>query len=151
MQLWDFSKGLKNEFETAVVNEPSKSYCILATSDNSLKKRVGVASYFASEALHLVEISVLMEVFQWIMEPYLRTYSCTQEYEEQYHHTISFLLVNSCKTIFIRISSQTDRQTGRRTDGKAQNHTFALLTLKNPTFPAGILTLATMHLPLIYF
>ena len=31
--LWDFSKGLKNEFETAVVNEPSvfeplKIYCI---------------------------------------------------------------------------------------------------------------------------
>ena len=22
LQLWDFSKGLKNEFETAVVNEP---------------------------------------------------------------------------------------------------------------------------------
>ena len=34
LQLWDFfSKGLKNEFETAVVNEPSvfeplKFYCI---------------------------------------------------------------------------------------------------------------------------
>ena len=32
LQLWDFSKGLKNEFETAVVNEPSvfeplKFYC----------------------------------------------------------------------------------------------------------------------------
>ena len=23
MQTWDFSQGLKNEFETAVVNEPS--------------------------------------------------------------------------------------------------------------------------------
>ena len=23
LQLWDFSKGLKNEFETAMVNEPS--------------------------------------------------------------------------------------------------------------------------------
>ena len=23
LQLWDFSKGFKNEFETAVVNEPS--------------------------------------------------------------------------------------------------------------------------------
>ena len=35
LQLLDFSKGLKNEFETAVVNEPSvfeplKVYCILA-------------------------------------------------------------------------------------------------------------------------
>ena len=33
LQLWDFSKGLKNEFETAMVNEPSvfellKFYCI---------------------------------------------------------------------------------------------------------------------------
>ena len=33
LQLWDFSKGLKIEFETAVVNEPSvfeplKFYCI---------------------------------------------------------------------------------------------------------------------------
>ena len=33
LQLWDFSKGLKNEFETVVVNEPSffeplKFYCI---------------------------------------------------------------------------------------------------------------------------
>ena len=33
LQLWGFSKGLKNEFETAVVNEPSvfeplKFYCI---------------------------------------------------------------------------------------------------------------------------
>ena len=33
LQLWDFSKGLKNKFETAVVNEPSvfeplKFYCI---------------------------------------------------------------------------------------------------------------------------
>ena len=32
LQLWDFFKGLKNEFETAVVNEPSvfkplKFYC----------------------------------------------------------------------------------------------------------------------------
>ena len=32
MQLWDFSKGLKNEFETAAVNEssvfePLKFYC----------------------------------------------------------------------------------------------------------------------------
>ena len=34
LQLWDFSRGLKNEFETAVVNEtsmfePLKVYCIL--------------------------------------------------------------------------------------------------------------------------
>ena len=34
LQLWDFSKGLKKEFETAVVNEPSvfellKVYCML--------------------------------------------------------------------------------------------------------------------------
>ena len=34
---WDFSKGLKNEFETAVVNEPSmfeplKFYCICYVS-----------------------------------------------------------------------------------------------------------------------
>ena len=34
LQLWDFSQGLKNEFETAVVNEPPvfeplKYYCIL--------------------------------------------------------------------------------------------------------------------------
>ena len=34
LQLWDFSKGLKNEFETAVVNEPSgfeplKVYCVV--------------------------------------------------------------------------------------------------------------------------
>ena len=33
LQLWDFSKGLKNEFETAVVNRPSvfeplKFYCM---------------------------------------------------------------------------------------------------------------------------
>ena len=33
LQLWDFSKGLKNEFETPMVNEPSmfeplKFYCI---------------------------------------------------------------------------------------------------------------------------
>ena len=32
LQVWEFSKGLKNEFETAVVNEPSvfeplKFYC----------------------------------------------------------------------------------------------------------------------------
>ena len=34
LQLWDFSKALKNEFETAIVNEPSvfeplKLYCIV--------------------------------------------------------------------------------------------------------------------------
>ena len=34
LQLWDFSRGLKNEFETAVVNEPAvfeplKAFCIL--------------------------------------------------------------------------------------------------------------------------
>ena len=34
LPLWDFSKGLKNEYETAVVDEPSvfqplKFYCIL--------------------------------------------------------------------------------------------------------------------------
>ena len=36
LQLWDFSRGLKNEFETAVVNEPSlfeplKVYCTYST------------------------------------------------------------------------------------------------------------------------
>ena len=35
LQPWDFSKGIKNEFETAVVNEPSvfeplKFYCIFS-------------------------------------------------------------------------------------------------------------------------
>ena len=36
LPLWDFSKGLKNEFETAVVDEPSvfeplKFYCMKVT------------------------------------------------------------------------------------------------------------------------
>ena len=39
LQLWDFSKGLKDEFETAVVNEPSefkplKIYCIIRCISN---------------------------------------------------------------------------------------------------------------------
>ena len=37
LQLWDFSEGLKNEFETAMVNEPSvfeplKFYCNLQSA-----------------------------------------------------------------------------------------------------------------------
>ena len=47
MPLWAFSKGLKNEFETAVVNEPSvfeplKFYCIgqqITDSKNLLLKQ----------------------------------------------------------------------------------------------------------------
>ena len=41
LQLWDCSKGLKNEFETAVVNEPlvpepRKFYCICSIAHQEL-------------------------------------------------------------------------------------------------------------------
>ena len=40
LQLWAFSKGLENEFETSVVNEPSvfeplKFYCNMKTTNQS--------------------------------------------------------------------------------------------------------------------
>ena len=43
LQLWDFSKGLQNVFETAVVNEPSvfeplKFYCIISLPLSSKRR-----------------------------------------------------------------------------------------------------------------
>ena len=50
LQLWDFSKGLYNEFETGVVNEPSmfeplKFYCSFTISVRSVISKVGILVY----------------------------------------------------------------------------------------------------------
>ena len=44
LQIWDFSKGLNNEFETAMVNEPSvfeplKFYCIYSVTQMGFRRK----------------------------------------------------------------------------------------------------------------
>ena len=56
LQLWDFSKGLKNKFETAMINEPSvfeplKFYCIFSPTFLSVLGK------------YLVMVSVICSVF----------------------------------------------------------------------------------------
>ena len=50
MQLFDFSKGLTIEFETAMVNKPSvfeplKFYCILQVSDYATRSEILMSDY----------------------------------------------------------------------------------------------------------
>ena len=68
LQVWDFSKGLKNEFETALVNEPSvfeplKFYCKLGHFRKKKRCHFHFASFLNEQILFFKSRSSLQ--YRW--------------------------------------------------------------------------------------